>query len=404
MKNGPLQGIRITEFTSAWAGPYATCLLALLGAEVIKVESRKRIDHSRFIAFSMGKTFTGPDESSVFDNLNLNKKGVCLNLSQPEAVEIAKKLAAKSDIVIENMRPGVMPRLGLGYDVLATLKEDLIYLSSSSCGQIGPDREFIGYAPNFASIGGLSHDTGYPDWPPSNLMGFIDLKSATTAAYAMLMALIHHQKTGEGQYIDLASQETVAILNSDMLLDYIMNQRVNLRKGNKDEIMSPHNCYPCNGDDRWISIAVSNDEEWQSMCRVMGNTGLADDKRFADVYNRWINQEALDEIIGRWTEVLDDYEVMALLQEVGVAAAPSLNSERLFADPHIQAREAFHSVNHPVIGENWVVAPPWRLSETPAAITRQSPLLGEHNHEVLNGLLGIPEEEIEKLQADKVVY
>lgn len=404
MTKGPLQGVRITEFTSAWAGPYATCLLALLGAEVIKVESRKRIDHSRFIAFTMGKVFNSPDESSVFDNLNLNKQSVSLNLSKPEAIEIAGRLAAESDIVVENMRPGVMPRLGLGYEALVEIKPDLIYLSSSSCGQIGPDREFIGYAPNFASIGGLSHDTGYPDWPPSNLMGFIDLKSATTAAYAMLMAMIHRQKSGEGQYIDLASQETVAILNSDMLLDYIMNGRNNMRKGNQDEIMSPHNCFPCKGEDRWISIAVTSDAEWRSLCEAMAKPELADDNRFSDPYNRWVNQEALDEIIGSWTSERDDYGVMALLQEAGVAAAPSLNSEGLFADPHLAEREVFSSVEHPVIGENWVVSPPWRLSETPAEITRHSPLLGEHNDEVLNGLLGIPRDEIERLESIEVVY
>ncbi|MBU2649021.1 CoA transferase [bacterium] len=404
MKNGPLQGIRITEFTSAWAGPYATCLLGFLGAEVIKVESRRRIDHSRFIAFSMGKTFAGPDASSVFAGLNLNKKSVCLNLSKPGAIEIAKRLAAESDVVVENMRPGVMPRLGLGYEVLRAVKPDLVYLSSSACGQVGPDREFIGYAPNFASIGGLSHDTGYPDWPPSNLMGFIDLKSATTAAYAILMALIHHQKTGEGQYIDLASQETVAILNSDMLLDYIMNGRVKMREGNRDEIMSPHNCYPCLGEDRWISIAVSSDEEWRSLCGVMDRPDLVGDDRFADMYNRWVHQEELDGIIGAWTSGQEDYTVMKNLQAAGVAAAPSLNSERLYADPHLQEREVFQPVKHPVIGENWVVAPPWRLSETPASIRRHSPLLGEHNEEVLNGLLGISREEIERLQKEEVVY
>ena len=313
-------------------------------------------------------------------------------------------MTAESDVVIENMRPGVMPRLGLGYDALSAVKPDLIYLSSSSCGQIGPDREFIGYAPNFASIGGLSHDTGYPDWAPSNLMGFIDLKSATTAAYAMLMALIHHQKTGEGQYIDLASQETVAILNSDMMLDYIMNGRVKSRQGNRDEIMSPHNCFPCKGEDQWISIAVSSDEEWQAMCGVMDRPELANDSRFADVYNRWVNQEELDRMIGEWTCERDDYEVMKLLQETGVAATPSLSSQRLFEDPHIQEREAFQQVNHPIIGDNWVVRPPWRLSETPAVITRHSPLLGEHDEEVLNGLLGISKEKIKTLREAKVVY
>jgi crotonobetainyl-CoA:carnitine CoA-transferase CaiB-like acyl-CoA transferase len=171
MSDGPLTGVRVTEFTSAWAGPYATCLLGFLGAEVIKVESRKRIDHARFTSFTTGTTFSNPDQSPVFNSLNLNKQSVCLNLTQPRAVEIAKRLVEKSDVVVENMRPGVISRLGLDYQALREVKPDIIYLSSSSCGQTGPDREHVGYAPNFASAAGLSFVTGYPDWPPSVLSG-----------------------------------------------------------------------------------------------------------------------------------------------------------------------------------------------------------------------------------------
>jgi len=167
MKSGPLEGVRLTEFTSAWAGPYATCLLGFLGAEIIKVESRMRLDHSRNLSFSTGKRFSGPDESEVFDNLNLNKKSITLNLKAPRAIDLAKKVAGVSDVVMENMRPGVMPRLGLGYEVLREIKPDLIYLSSSACGQEGPEREYVGYAPTFAALGrGFSYITGYEDWPP----------------------------------------------------------------------------------------------------------------------------------------------------------------------------------------------------------------------------------------------
>jgi crotonobetainyl-CoA:carnitine CoA-transferase CaiB-like acyl-CoA transferase len=339
MNPGPLAGIRVTEFTSAWAGPYASCILAFLGAEVIKVESRRRLDHARNLSFSTGKRFSGPNESSVFNNLNLNKKSVTLNLSKPRAVEIAKQLAAASDVVLENFRPGVIPRLGLGYEELKRLKTDVIYLSSSSCGQTGPHREYVGYAPNFAAVGGFSHITGYPDWPPSNFMGSMDLRSATTSAFAILAALIYRKRTGEGQYIDLASQETIAVLAGDILLDYFMNGRSPGRKGNRDEWMAPHNCYRCRGEDNWVSIAVSTEEEWQALCRVMERPELIEDPRFSDPSARRRNQEALDEEISRWTRDRDYYEVTALLQGAGVAAAPSLSSEGLFRDPHLQTRD-----------------------------------------------------------------
>jgi crotonobetainyl-CoA:carnitine CoA-transferase CaiB-like acyl-CoA transferase len=404
MNNGPLKGVAVTEFTSAWAGPYATCVLGLLGAEVIKVESRKRIDHSRFTSFTTGKAFSNPDQSSIFNILNLSKLSVCLNLSQPKAIEIAKQLVEKSDVVVENMRPGVIARLGLGYAALSEVKRDLVYLSSSACGQTGPDREHVGYAPHFAGAGGLSFITGYEDWPPSLLAGAFDLRSATTAACAIVAALLYRQRTGEGQYIDLASQETIAILNSDALMEYVMNGRVRMRKGNRHDKMAPHNCYRCRGDDNWISIAVANDQEWKALCSVMGDAELAQDARFSSAETRWRNQDQLDQVISNWTMDQDYYEVMHKLQKAGVAATPSLSSKALFNDPHVVARKIFTPVEHPNLGKDWVVAPPWRFSDTPASIRRHGPLLGEHNYEVFERRLGMSREEIERLEEEQVIY
>lgn len=404
INNGPLKGVRITEFTSAWAGPYATCLLGFLGAEVIKVESRRRLDHSRNLAFTTGKVFSGPDQSSVFNTLNLNKLSVNLNLSKPKAIELAKELAKVSDVVVENMRPGVVPRLGLGYDVLKEVKPDLIYLSSSSCGQTGPQREYVGYAPTFAALAGLTYITGYEDWPPSNFMGSIDLRSANTSAFAILAALIYKQKTGEGQYIDLASQETIAVLTGEVLLDYIINNRVQTRKGNRDDTMAPHNCYRCAGPDNWISIAVASDEEWQTLCRIMGRPELGQDRRFATLAGRKENEKELDRLIGEWTADRDYYGVMDELQKAGLAAGPSLSGEGLFKDPHLKERGAFQQVEHPVIGPDWALSPPWNLSETPAAIRRHAPLLGEHNDLIFHELLGISRERIKELQDEEVIY
>ena len=404
MNDGPLRGVRITEFTSAWAGPYATCLLAFLGAEVIKVESRKRIDHSRFTSFTTGAVFSGPDESPVFNSLNLNKLSVCLNLTQPKAVEIAKQLVKKSDVAVENMRPGVIARLGLDYEALREVKPDIVYLSSSTCGQTGPQREYVGYAPNFAGAAGLSFVTGYEDWPPSVLAGAIDLRSATTAAFAILAALIYRQRTGEGQYIDLSSQEAIAMLNTSALMDYLMNQKVQTRKGNRDDRMAPHNCYRCRGADNWISIAVANDQEWEALCSAMGKPELAHDERFSKADMRWRNQDDLDRIISAWVINQDHYEVMHDLQKAGVAAAPSLSNKALFQDPHVKERGTFVQVDHPVLQKDWVISPPWRLSETPARIRRHAPLLGEHNHLVFEQLLGMSPDHIEKLEEEQVIY
>ena len=404
MSTGPLNGIRITEFTSAWAGPYATCLLAFLGAEVIKVESRKRLDHSRVTSFTTSKVFSGPDESPVFDNLNLNKRSICLNLSQPKAVEIAKGLVANSDVAVENMRPGVIARLGLDYARLKDVKSDIIYLSSSACGQTGPHRERVGYAPNFAGGAGLSYVTGYPDLPPSVLAGSMDLRSAATAAFAILAALLYRQRTGEGQYIDLASQEAIAILNADALIDYVMNQRLRTRQANRHETMAPHNCYRCRGDDNWISIAVADDQEWRALCVAIRRPELVDDERFSTAGARWRHQEALDEIVGAWAKEQDACEAMHLLQAAGVAATPSLSNKGLFQDPHLRQRNVFQQVSHPVLGTDWVIAPPWRLCETPAGVWSRSPLLGEHTESVLHELLGMQPDEIRQLQQEQVIY
>jgi len=400
---GPLAGLRVVEFTSAWAGPYATCLLGFMGAEVIKVESRKRIDHSRITSFTTSRVFEGPDASPVFDNLNLNKASVCLDLSRPEAVAIAKRLISASDVVVENMRPGVIERLGLGYAAARQAHAGIVYLSSSACGQTGPDRENVGYAPNFASAAGLSYVTGYPDWPPSTLAGSIDLRSACSAAFAILAALIHRQRSGQGQYIDLASQEVIAMLNADALLDFAMNGRSRTREGNRDDAMAPHDCYRCSGDDEWVSIAVASDEEWSALCRVLASPQLACDERFATATARLDHRPELDAVVAEWTKRHSANEATRLLQAAGVAAAPSMSNRALFEDPHLRARGVFQQVEHPVIGTDWVVGPPWRFSETPAAVRRASPLLGEHNNAVFGGLLGMPAEEIRRLEQDGVI-
>lgn len=404
MNNGPLEGVRIIEFTSAWAGPYATGLLAFLGAEVVKVESLRRPDLTRCIHFITAEKLEHPDRAEVYNSLNLNKKSLQLNLSKPKAVQIARELVKVCDVVVENMRPGVMSRLGLGYEALKTDKPDLIYLSSSACGQTGPEREYVGYAPTFGALAGMCHITGYEDWPPSMMMGAVDLRSASMSAFAILTALYHHQQTGKGQYIDLSSQEVIAAFTGDVLIDCVMNQRDPIRKGNRSDTMAPHNCYRCLGEDNWISIAVSTREEWEGLCLTMGKPELIEDKRFSEPNTRKQNEAQLDLIISEWTQNIDPYQVMTMLQSAGVAAAPSMSSEALYNDPHLKEKKLFRSLEHPLLENNRVIGPPWALSETPAVIRRHAPLFGENTDELLANHLGMSSQEIQTLKDEKVIY
>jgi crotonobetainyl-CoA:carnitine CoA-transferase CaiB-like acyl-CoA transferase len=399
-----LHGIRVADFTWAWAGPYGTMLLALMGAEVIKIESSSRLDHTRVRSLAAGPTFGGPDHAWIFNELNLNKLSITLDLGQPKAVQLAKRLVKVSDVAVQNFRAGVMDRLGLGYSSLMEVKPDIIMLSSSAVGGTGPERQYVGFAPTFSALGGLAHITGFPDSPPIPVMGSADLRSATTAAFALLAAIYHRTVTGEGQHIDLSSREAITALVGESILEYAMNQRSPSRQGNRDEAMAPHNCYPCLGENKWVSIAVATEEEWQALRLAMGNPRWAEEERFSDTYARWHNQEELDRLIAEWTINYTHYEVMARLQKVNVAAVPSFRGDELFNDPHLKERGFSVIVEHPLMGTRTVTGPPWKLSSTPAKVSRHGPLLGEHNHYVFSELLGLSEKEVKKLVAEKVIY
>ena len=402
MNRCALSGVRIADFSWAWAGPYAAMELALFGAEVIKIESRRRLDHVRLRALGFGH-FRGSDASPFFNDLNLNKLSVTLNLSHPRAVETAKRIVAISDVTLQNMRPGVMDRLGLGYDDMVKVKPDIIYLSSSACGGTGPDREYVGYAPTFGALGGGVYLTGYPDLAPQTLIGSIDLRSARTAAFAILAALVHRQRTGEGQHIDLSSQESVSVLIGDAIMEYTMNRKNRSRKGNEDDIMAPHNCYRCRNG-KWVTIAVATDEEWAVLAAMIGVGVGKTAKRYGDAKSRRARRKEIDQLIETWTMERTPQEVMEILQKEGLAAVPSFDSESLALDPHMEARGVFTEVDHPVLGKRVVVAPHWRMSETPARITEPAPLLGEHNEYVFGELLGMADDEIAELEKDGAIY
>lgn len=399
-----LAGIKVLELGQFVSGPYCAKLLADLGAEVIKVESMKRIDPSRQLSLTTGQRFSGLDQSTVFNDLNLNKLDVTLDLTQPKAVELVKRMVKVSDVVVQNMRPGVMDRLGLGYEALREAKPDIIYLSSAARGTKGPERRYTGFAPGFSALSGLAHITGYADGPPVAMAGRIDLMSATASAYAIIAALIHRRRTGKGQHIDLSSSEVISSFMGEVFMDYAMNGRVQDRRGNQDDIMAPHNCYRCQGNDEWVSIAIATDEEWKAFCAAIGNPAWTEQEKFSDTYCRWQNQDELDRLVSQWTINHTHYEVMDTLQKAGVAAVPSFSNKELFSDPHFKERGLAAELHHPVIGKTVALGAPWKMSVTPPKICRHSPLFGEHNQYVFGELLGMSREEIASLEEEKVIY
>ena len=404
LNSPPLRGIRVADFTWLWAGGYATGLLALLGAEVIKIESMNRVDQTRTMTFTIGKEFEGVEHSAVFNAINLNKLSVKLNLKFPEAVEMAKRIVEISDVVAENMRPGAMDSLGLGYNVLRSLKPDIIMLSSSAFGSKGPFRTYGGYAPGFACASGLANLTGYADDTPNPMTGSTDLMAAITGAFAVVVALNYKQQTGQGQHIDLSSVESQAVLAGDALMEYLLNGRVQHRRGNRNDIMAPHNCYRCKGEDKWVSIAVSTPEEWAALCDVIGNPGWTKEDRFADAYRRWSNQDELDALLATWTMGYTHREVTEMMQQAGVAAMPSLSNEEIVNDSHFKHRGMATTVDHPAMGRQVVLGLPWHFSKTPTPVTKASPLMGESNDYVFGDLLGLSRDEIQRLTDDGAIY
>lgn len=396
-----LKGIRVLDFGTYLAGAATTMHLARLGAEVIKIEHPTRPDGGRFFLTAPSAATPDPRHGSqLFCTGNVGKKGVSVDLSKPEGKEVLKKLIEKVDVFYENMAPGSMSKHGFDYESVRAIKPDIIYVSSSSCGQEGPEKSFVGYAATFANKSGLGALTGYEGSRPSIFVGSIDMRSANLGLVAILTALYHHAVTGEGQYVDLASQEAIASHLGDVYLDYTVNGHEQGRMANRRFGYAPQDAFPAAGEDRWVAISVGTDEQWRALCEAMGEPTLADDARFASYEERVANEGELYGIIAAWTRQIDRDEIVGILQGQGVPSAPSLNGEGVFKNEHCRARGVYVPVEHRDLGIDYALCPPWRFSETPASFDRPSPLLGEHTVQVLKSVAGMTDAELADL-ADK---
>jgi crotonobetainyl-CoA:carnitine CoA-transferase CaiB-like acyl-CoA transferase len=382
-RGGPLAGIRVLELTKVWAGPYAGKQLAFLGAEVIRVESLGSLDVTR--SFGVDDI----DKAPGFMAVNPQKLSVQIDMKSPAGIALVKDLIAQCDIVIENLRPGAIARLGLGYDAARAVKPDIIFVSMGMYGNDGPLAYQTGYAPCFAALGGLSALVGHEGEPPKGMnIRFADSSFGAAAAFAALAALAHRQRTGEGQFVDVSAVETMTSLIGDAVIDHSLNRRIAGCDGNRHADMAPHGVWRCAGDD-WIGIAVADDTGWQALSRMIEGAG---DPRFATLAGRKAHEAELDALLTGWTRDRDARALAADLQVAGIAAAKSANSVDLIADDHLWARDFYRPVGDADGEVRPVVGPSWRMTD-PAAITDGAPRLGQHNAYIFGEVMGLSEEE-----------
>jgi crotonobetainyl-CoA:carnitine CoA-transferase CaiB-like acyl-CoA transferase len=397
-----LEGIKVVDFTWNIVGPLTTRALADYGAEVIKVESNNRPDPHR-MASPHKDDVSGLNRSGNFAQDNNGKLSIALNLGHPDGVKMAKRLVARADVVVQSFTHGVMERLGLGYEELKQVKPDVIMLSTCMQGHTGPYASHPGLGYHLVALCGTSHITGWPDRQPPFLGPYTDYVAPHFNVLAILAALDYRSRTGRGQHIEVSQYENCVHFMAPIILDYVVNGRIAGREGNRYAYAAPHNAYRCRGEDRWCTIAVLDDEEWESFCKVVGSPSWSKDPKFSRLSVRKQNEDELDRLVEKWTTSHSAEEVMNMMQAAGVPAGLVQTGEDLLEkDPQLKHRHFFRELDHPEIGKHYARGPSFVLSKSPW-LPQRCPLLGEHNEYILKELLGMSDEEIAELTIEGVL-
>jgi benzylsuccinate CoA-transferase BbsF subunit len=405
----PLSGIRIADFTWVWAGPYCTLQLAHMGADVIRIETATRPCVTRMLPpWPDGKP-AGLNSTGYYNQYNQGKRSLALNFSKPGALEIARRLVARSDVVTNNFAHGVMDRLGLGYEELKKIKPDIIMISLSGYGDTGPYSDYVAYGPAQVPLCGMSALTGYIGGPPMHAgYSYADPNAGVHGAFAILAALYHRELTGEGQYMDMSQWECAMAVLPEGIMEYTMNGCEPERIGNRDPWMAPHGIFRCKDRaekvrgitvDQFVAIAASDDDAWKRLAAAIGRPELGADRQFATLAARKVNEEELESIVEAWSMGLSAPQAAQILQDADVAAFVVADNKYLSEeDQHLKARNYFVNLPHPVVGVKQHCGIPWKMSETPLAVRAAAPLLGQHTDEVLSQVLGLSEAEIATLR------
>ena len=435
----PLEGIRVIDMTVVFAGPFGAMMLADLGAEVIAIESIQHVHlnrlgvivtpfgpmrfpeafgeapHSReqpapMITMMITDRNVGGhrpwDRTAIWNRHARNKMSCCINLGDPMGVEVLHRLIKVSDILMENNSAGLMDKMGVGYSVARELNPNIIYIQCPGWGMTGPYRDNVAYGDCVEATTGHTWLRGYPDegHPMHNVAVYhMDATAGGTMALAAVMGVYRRNKTGKGQYIDISGAETSMVQFPQAFMDYTMNGRDQRTIGNRDPEAAPSGCYPCRGEDRWVTITIQNDEQWKGFCQAIDSPTWAMDKRFATYEGRRENHDELDGLISEWTSHHDNYEVMFILQRYGIPSAPVLDPRDAIHDPQLLARGFYETISHREAGTHMYPGFLWKFSKTPLSIRKPPCCLGEHNDYVFKEVASMSDDEYWDLAEQEII-
>ena len=400
MKKLPLAGVRVADLTMMWAGPYATRVLAEMGAEVIKIESPRSWDNIRTL-IPLPDAAEPWNSSYYFNDYNRDKKSVTLDLSQERGRTLFLHLVERCDAVIENYRADVLEKLDLGYEVLREQREDIILVSMAGFGKTGSERGHVGFGPIIEQMSGLASMTGYGDdgIPYKTGVSYGDPVAGLAAASAVAMALIKRRRTGLGSYVDLPQRETMSTMIGEAFVAASLRGEAPEHRGDRSARFAPQGAYRCLGDEQWLVISVRDEHEWGALAAILDRTDLT----ALTLDERRAGHDELDGVIGRWAAAQEPQEAMEALQAAGVPAGRVLDTDQIHHDRHLLARSYWVELPHPRMGPWKQPSSSWRLVEANPQLRRHAPLFGEHNAEVLGGLLGLSEKELGDLTAAGII-
>lgn len=398
-----LTGLKVLDFTQAMAGPLAARLLADQGATVVHVESESKMDIYR-VTPPYKEQKPGINRSTLFANYQAGKLGLSLNMRHPRSAEVARKLVAWADVIIDSRTPGVLEKWGFGYTDLIKTNPGIILARLTNQGTEGPWSRHPAYGTQVIGQAGMIGMVGWPDRGPL-MFGrstYADLTASSLFTNYLLAAILHRRTAGKGQYLDASMVECCTTFLATQHLDYAVNGREVDLMGNRQPDAAPHGAFPCRGDDRWCAIAVTSDAEWRGLCRVMERPDLAEDARFSSLAARKQNEDELEALVGAWTKGLPSVEVMTRLQAAGVPAGNVNDFRELWEEPHLRHRRSYRTLSHSEMGAQTVISLPYTLSETPCVTQRGAPCLGEHNELVICQMLGYSDEQFLEMYGEGV--
>jgi benzylsuccinate CoA-transferase BbsF subunit len=397
MSFGPLAGVRIVDLTFVVAGPVGTSVLGSLGADVIKIENTQ-------VRARNAPPGSIPTRNANFLDLNRNKRGITLNLNTAEGKDVFRRLVKISDVVVDNFSPRVMHNFGFEYEDLVKINPGIIVASMPAFGKTGPMRDRSSFGPGIDAMSGLSHLTGYSDSTPLKPGNYYcDFNAGVHTAFAVMAAVFHKKRTGQGQFIEVAMRDGETQLIGEYILEYVLNRNVQQRAANWHPTMAPHNVYRCTGEDKWLAIAVDNDDAWAALCRTMARPELASDPLYATKIARKRNEAALDEVLAEWSVTQDHIEAMHTLQTAGVAAAAVFSTDEIADDPQFAHRGTFQKV--PLAnGDSLALGRVAWLAREAGSVIRRGPDFSEHTASVLSELLEMSESQIDALAEAGAIY